>query len=165
MTENGKRMTEPRKPPNLSLQRKSSARIAAVQCLYQIGLLELKNIDKAIADVKYQLADAEPDDEELLPEVVPHWGLMEKIVRGVMEHQDALDTKIIALLPDRNHRLSTLMRAILEAALFEMSATPHKANVFIDEYVTLTGAFFDDGEKGFVNAILDAAARGQHSGK
>jgi N utilization substance protein B len=63
-------------------------------------------------------------------------------------------------------RLDTTLRQILRAATYELIARIDvPARVVINEYVELTGAFFEGPEPGFVNAVLDRLGRVYRSGE
>jgi N utilization substance protein B len=56
-------------------------------------------------------------------------------------------------------RLEILMRAILRAGVFELLECPEvPPKVVINEYVEVAHAFFDRGEPGMVNGVLDTLA-------
>ena len=63
-------------------------------------------------------------------------------------------------------RLDRPMRAILRAGAYELIA---RADVplasVISEYVDVAHAFYDKRESGFVNALLDAIAKGARPAK
>jgi len=53
-----------------------------------------------------------------------------------------------------------LVKAILLAAAYELRFRPDvPARVAINEYVEIAHDFFDQGEPGFVNSVLDRVAR------
>ena len=56
--------------------------------------------------------------------------------------------------------MSPLLTSILSCAVYELKYMPNlNAGVVIDEYVTLTGRFFEPAEVGFVNGLLDTLAK------
>jgi N utilization substance protein B len=59
----------------------------------------------------------------------------------------------------RIERISAIDRAILRLALAEMRTTSTPAKVVINEAVELAKKFSSEDASGFVNGILDAAAR------
>ena len=53
-----------------------------------------------------------------------------------------------------------LFRSVLRAGVCEIRSRPEvRAPVIINDYVGIAGAFFDRGEPGMVNAVLDRVAR------
>ena len=111
---------------------RSSARLAAVQALFQA-------------------AERGLDAQSVVDEFRSH--------RLSAAEIDAL---IDAVLPAGwpRHRIDPVVRAILRAGCFELLARDDvPARVVVDEYVSLARAFFEGGDLGFVNANLDALAR------
>lgn len=153
-----------RKP--LSLRRKSSARLAAVQCLYQMHLADAPpSAVQIIARYSAHVAQSGASgDRDLKPDEPPSQALLTRIIEGVCEHRGAIDDALRRqLLETRKvERLGPLLHAILQAAWFEMHYTDAQAATIVSEYVALTDRFFDDPERGFVNAFLDGAAKGGH---
>ena len=137
---------------------RSAARLGAIQVLYQI---ELTGVSSRIAVAEYvqHYFGKEIDGDEYLP---ADEKLFREIVAGTLEKQAELDPQIAQLLtPDWPlDRLEMILRAILRAAAFELSAridTP--ARVVITEYVDIAHAFFAGKEPGLINGVLDRLAR------
>jgi N utilization substance protein B len=134
------------------------ARLAAVQALYQMELAGV-GVETVIQEFLDHRFDADLEGE---PMAAADEAYFAEIVRGVVEHQAALDGAIAKRLAEgwRLERLEATVRAILRAGCFELAHrpdTPHE--VVIDEYVELAKAFFDPMEAKFVNAALDGIAR------
>ena len=84
------------------------------------------------------------------------------ILRGAVETQNRLDPYIESQLASgwRLARLDATARAILRAGLYELVRRADvPAKVVINEYVEIANAFFDGDEPGFINGVLDAAAK------
>ncbi len=158
----------PRKP-NAASQRRSSARLAAVQALYEIELTGA-GIDSVLADfldhgIGSKTLVTPPGAEEgeveaLLAE--PDKVLFAAILRGTMARRDDFDTMIGgALTGDWSvERLEAVLRAILRAGAYELATRPDvPPRVAISEYVDVAKAFFAGPEPGLVNAVLDRIAR------
>ncbi len=138
--------------------RRSAARLAAVQALYQMevsgkGLKETRAefqsfwIGNEIEGVQYRQAET---------------GFFSDILTGVVSAQGPIDRSIDKALAAGwpLARIDTVMRAILRAGAFELKErTDVPARVSIKEYVDIAGAFFGPEEVGMVNAVLDALAR------
>jgi N utilization substance protein B len=95
--------------------------------------------------------DAEPDK-----------ALFKKLLAGVIENREHLDSVIRTSLNDKwkIERMSPLLLSILACAIYEMKyATARNPAIIVNEYVTLTGRFFELQEVGFVNGLLDALAK------
>jgi len=146
---------------------RSSARLSAVQALYEIDMTGvsadpvlhefLKDRWKSGHDIP------EEEDEELLPSLAtPDYALMTEIIRGVSEKRDGLDRIIEQSLSSEwtVERLEVILRATLRAGTFELlSIAEVPAKVIINEYVNVAKAFFDDSKPGLVNGVLDKIAR------
>ena len=139
-------------------RQRSSARLAAVQALYQIemtgttadqviGEFVLLRLKEDVDGVKLAEADRE---------------LMSELVRGITDRAGELDDMLAAVLdPDWPvERLETLLRALLRAGVYELSerrAVP--VRVAISEYMAVADAFFSSREPALVNGVLDRVAR------
>lgn len=147
--------------------RRSAARLAAVQALYQMQLGGATAED-AIAQftagrATSPVSDEESGDKSLAP-LDP--GLFGSIVRGVSGGRGRLDEMISgALTTDWTvERLQLLVRLILEAGVFELTERADvPPRVAINEYVNLAHAFFDGAEPGLINGVLDAVAKSYRS--
>jgi len=136
--------------------RRSAARLAAVQALYQI---ELTDADPEAVVGEFRTHRQGGVLEEAFAEA--DLKKFESIVGGIGEHARELDEKITASLAQdwTMERLGPVLRAILRSATFELLAgTDVPAKVVINEYVDLTHAFFEGNEPGFVNGVLDRLA-------
>jgi N utilization substance protein B len=142
--------------PNPSVARRSAARLAAVQALYQMEMTGVSD-EQALLDSKERRSQeprgrmAEPDSS-----------LLGQTVRGVAADAGTLDGLIGgALTGDWTvERLESILRAILRAGAWELrtrSQTPTR--VCISEWVDVAHAFYSGPEPGLVNAILDRLAQ------
>jgi transcription antitermination protein NusB len=148
--------TPQKEPPN---RRRTAARLAAVQALYQIELAPapVEAVITEFIDHRFgreiegeRQGDADPT-------------LFAELVRGAFARQDELDRLIgAALSPDWPlARLETVLRAILRAGAFELLCRADvPAPVAINEYLDIAHAFFTGKEPGMVNGVLDRLARG-----
>ena len=138
---------------------RTAARIAAVQALYQM--------ETAGAGVEATIREFEDWRLGRIVDDGPTQKADDKffadILRGAVETQQRLDPYLERQLATgwKLSRLDATVRAILRAGLYELIRRPDvPARVVIDEYVEIAKDFFDDGdEPGFVNGVLDAAAR------
>ncbi|MEM6414282.1 MAG: transcription antitermination factor NusB [Pseudomonadota bacterium] len=138
--------------------RRTTARLAAVQALYQMEQTGL-GVDSVVLEFKTHRLGSDLDDHQLHD---ADDAFFENAVRGVVRIQHRLDPFIEKLLAKNwtLSRLNATARAILRSALFELinrEDVPPK--VVIDEYVEIAKAFFDVEESAFINAVLDSAAR------
>lgn len=138
-------------------ERSTASRLAAVQALYQLDI-DSSTVEEALDSVK--LRGAALDEGGLTAEIDP--ARTEIIVRGVAaDRAGRLDEMIDDSLSGgwSSSRLESLMRVILRAGIFELlECSDVPAKVVINEYVDVAHAFFDRGEPGMVNAVLDKLA-------
>ncbi len=148
--------------------RRSAARLAAVQALYEIEFTGIP-ADGVLADFlarRWRVTEAHSaggETAENEPLVAPDLTFLEELVRGVAERKADLDSTIqAALAPDGTplERMEAVLRAILRLGAFELAARPDvDAATVIDEYVELAHAFFAGREPALVNGVLDRLAR------
>ena len=134
--------------------RRSLARLAAVQALYQIDLSDAP-LETVIAELQER-----GDDEEGFGEADD--ALFADIVRGVSANRDDLDAMLDeALAPDWTlARLEAVLRAVLRAGAYELMARLEiPARVVLNEYVDIAHAFFAGKEPKLVNGVLDRVGR------
>jgi N utilization substance protein B len=139
--------------------KRSSARLAAVQALYQMDTagsdvedtikeFEKFRLGKEIAGDKYSPADA---------------GFFRDILHGVVREQLKLDPLIDEALLNGwpMTRIDMTLRQILRAGAYEiMHRKDVPAKAAIVEYVDVAQAFFNDGDEvKLTNALLDGLAR------
>ena len=130
-----------------------TARIAAVQALYQMELAG-GGADETLAEfTEHRFAEFE---------VAPDQDFFAAILRGVPQHQVEIDRSISAALAANWSlaRIDSTVRALLRCGLYELVARRDvPAKVVIDEYVAVTRDFFGGDEPSFVNGVLDTLAR------
>lgn len=139
-------------------RRRTAARLAAVQALYQIELSD-GTVEAVIAEfIKHRLGRGGGDDN--FGEADPT--LFADIVRGAMARRADLDGMIAgALAADWPlDRLEVILRSVLRVGAYELLARPDvPARVVISEYLDIAHAFFSGKEPGLVNGVLDRLAR------
>jgi transcription antitermination protein NusB len=144
---------------SLGGRKRSVARLAAVQALYQVDLSGA-NPKPVIAEfVKHRLGREVEGDNYGEADTA----LFTEVVKGTIERQAELDRAISEVLtPDWPlARLETVLRAVLRAGAYELLACPETpAPVIINEYLDIAHAFFAGKEPGLVNGVLDRLARG-----
>jgi transcription antitermination protein NusB len=140
-------------------RRRSVARLAAVQALYQLELNQAIDPEPVLREFARHRFGQEIDGDRY-GEVDP--ALFSDIVRGVMSDQERLDDAIATVLTEEwpLRRLDSVLRAILRAGAYELV---HRHDVpprvSINEYTTIAHAFFVGKEPGFANGVLDRLAR------
>ena len=149
-----RRRPRARRPAN----KRSVARLAAVQALYQMDVTGRPADDVAKEFELFRLAQ-EIDGERLGDVDIP-W--FRSVLAGVVERQRAIDGRIDAALAEGwpLRRIDLTLRAVLRAGVFELGERPEvPARVAINEYVEVAKAFFSEDEPKIVNAVLDRIAR------
>ncbi|NQV85415.1 MAG: transcription antitermination factor NusB [Rhodospirillales bacterium] len=165
--------------------RRSAARLAAVQALYEMDMVDAdadavleeflrkrwsldKNSDRGMPGtpgVSGAVAAYLNDDEvmgEDTPLTEPDREWLGDVVHGVAANRNELDAPIAPALSEKwtIDRLETLIRVILRAATFELKNKPSvPASVIINEYLDVAHAFFEGPETGLINGVLDRLAR------
>ena len=138
---------------------RSAARLAAVQALYQQEM-EGTPTARLIHEFHDHRLGATIEGDTY---VEAEQSFFDDIVSGAAARREEID----ALIADRLaegwslERLDKPMKAILRAGAYELIGRPDVpvASV-ISEYVDVADAFYDKREKGFVNGLLDALAKG-----
>ena len=137
--------------------RRSSARLAGVQALYQMDVAG-KGVDEVSAEFENFWIGSLIEGDEYLPAEKAYF---RDILRGVIADQRALDMTIDAAL-SRGWpltRVEAVIRAVLRAGAYELKKRMDvPARVIISEYVDIAAAFHDRDEAGMVNAVLDVLA-------
>lgn len=148
---------------NSRSQARSTARLAAVQALYQLQM-EDTALNRLLDEFHQHRLGREVDDEDFEGEVFAdaEVDFFDDVVRGVDARRDEIDEILIAKLAAgwTLARLDKTMLQILRAGTYELLARADVPTATaITEYVDVAKAFFDDREAKFVNGILDAAAK------
>lgn len=137
--------------------RRSAARLAAVQALYQMELtggtpeaVLQEFLDHRLGENLEGLSLGQADQ-----------ALFGDLLRGVALEAEALDDMLSAVLVEGwpVERLETLLRIILRAGAYELGFRLEiPARVTITQYVNLAQAFFEGREPGMANGVLDRLA-------
>ena len=147
-----------RKPRGSAKARRSAARLAAVQCLYEKAVADRPAADILGEFIQYRIGQ-EVDGATFVPADVT---LLTAVVRGA----DAEKSDIASLIdgairpPLERDRLELLLKSILAAGVWELRRnleTP--APIIISEYVSIAVAFYGGPEPGLINGVLDRVAR------
>ena len=139
-------------------RRRTAARLAAVQALYQIEVSGNSPANVVMEFLRHRIGqEGEGENFGAADE-----RLFAELVEGASARREELDRHIVAsLTPDWPlERLEIILRAILRAGAYELLAQPEvPARVAISEYLDIAHAFFAGKEPGLVNAVLDRLAR------
>lgn len=139
-------------------EKRSAARMAAVQALYQMEITGAGVVDATVEFERFWIGK---EVEGLTFKPVED-AFFRDLVAGVVREQKTVDRRVDEALargwPLR--RIETVLRAILRVATFELLFRKDvPPRVTITEYVDVARAFYDDDEPGLVNAVLDVLAR------
>jgi transcription antitermination protein NusB len=139
-------------------EKRSSARLGAVQALYQMDIAGA-SITDVLAEFESFWLGREVEGEEYKPAEV---AFFRDIVEGVVREQRRLDPHIDRVLAAGwpLKRIEMVLRAILRAGAYELlDRKDIPARVVITEYVDVAHAFVERDEAGMTNAVLDRMAR------
>jgi N utilization substance protein B len=117
------------------------AREKALQALFQIDMSDI--------DPKEAIGHA--------LEELPSDPYLEKLVFGVLEHQEEIDQLITAQLEKWSlERLANVDRSVLRIAIFEMKYCSEEVpvNVTLDEAIEIAKLYGDDQSSRFINGVL-----------
>ncbi len=153
-------MAQPNTKISSAVDGRNMARLAAVQALYQMEHSSA-GVEVVIREFEEHRLGGELEGEAIRDADSDHF---QTLVRGVVSAQNKIDPFINKLLSKgwALKRLDATARAILRCGAYELvnlPDIPYKA--IIDQYVEITSSFFDQDseESGFVNALLDSAAK------
>lgn len=156
-------MATSKKSASLTRMR-SAARFCAIQALYQAELLQLSagEVVSEYTDFRLDGEGMRHPDSEDKGLIEPDRAFFADLVEGVQIRLPDIDALIDASLEKgwTAGRLETVLRCILRAGGYELSARPDvPTKVIISEYVEAAHAFFSDTEPKLVNGVLDKMAR------
>lgn len=158
------------KKTNPSLQKKTAARIASVQCVYERLVSSGKPEPQQQLDTLKQQLLNNSDEQKLTlgMRLEPDYKLVKAILEGTLKWQEDIDKRIGQSLSREwaRERMSPILIAILQCGIFELffyKDTKHK--ILIDEYTTLTNRFFAEAEVNFINGVLKSLHTRFHSGE
>lgn len=135
--------------------RRRLARVAAIQVLYQSAMTRTRVPAVAKQFEEHRLGE---DIDGLALDV--DLGFFRRLTRGIATDAAALTLLVQEALQKRQFgRLEYVLQAILLAGAYELQAlTDVPPRATIDEYTEIAAAFFDEGERSLVNAVLDRLA-------
>lgn len=144
-------------------KRRSAARLAAVQALYQLDIAG-GGAEAVVGEFNRYRLGGEQDGVRLI-EADP--ALFGELVLGTTGNRDEIDAALTQALDDgwKLSRFDLLARAILRAGAFEILKRPDiDPPLTISEYVDVAKSFFARREPSQVNGILDRLARNVRPG-
>jgi transcription antitermination protein NusB len=137
---------------------RSSARLGAVQALYQMDIAGTDFSEVLAQFGAGRLGETFEDGECGEAD----FAFLKDIVEGVVREQHGIDRAVEDHLAAAwtLGRLDSTLRAVLRAGAYELMFRPDvPARVSITEYVDVAHAFFEAEEPRVVNGVLDALAR------
>ena len=137
---------------------RSSARLAAVQALYQ-RQMEGTALPRLLDEFHQHRLGKEIEDDQYAEADVPFF---DDVVSGYAAREEEIDALLVSKLAEgwTLARLDKTMLQILRCGAYELVARADiGTGTAISEYVDVAKAFFDDREAKFVNGVLDAVAK------
>lgn len=150
--------------PSKSVKR-SSARLAAVQAIYEIEISDAPVDDVLVGFLATRWNTPQEDgseERESSPLAQPDKQLFSDIVRGTAKRQSELEEMLSGALSQEwtIDRLEDIVRIILLAGIYELYVRADiPPRVVITQYVDVAHAFFEGPEPKFVNGVLDRLAK------
>ena len=140
--------------------RKASARLLAVQAVYQAALNEQALSSVAQEYLEHRLG-MDIEGEEI---VEADRALFSAIVRGVEERKDDLGHVIATHMKNGGERSEILLKSLLMCAAFELLAHADiDSPIILNDYLNVAHAFFEKGEVSLINGILDSVSKALRS--
>jgi N utilization substance protein B len=155
-------------PEKPDMNERSSARLAAVQALYQIeasGLPPEQVIKDFLIGKVGGLAvtqDSDTDQESIVALAPLDSELFINLVRGVQTRGEDIDGIIKGAISAEWpwERLEMILRAILRAGVAELlTRTDIPARATVSEFIDVAHAFYSGSEPRMANAVLDRVAK------
>jgi len=137
--------------------RKSAARLAAAQVLYQMRLNN-QDAPSAVREYVSHRSGFNLDGDVLVPADAD---MLKDIVMGTASRAGDIDIVLASALTDsRRGEVETLLECILRAGIYELMAhSDIDAAIIINDYLNVTTSFYDGSEPKLVNAVLDRVAK------
>ncbi len=142
--------------------RRSAARLAAVQALYQFedGDTDIESVIlEFLTHRPGALVDQDGDDQSYAE---TDRDMFADVTRGTARRIVDIDQKLAQTLPSSwpIERIEKILRNIMRCGVYELQMRPDVPfRVIINEYVELARDFFGEDEPAMVNAVLDRVAR------
>ena len=141
------------KNSNTAKNRRSSARLAAVQALYQMDVAQT-NLPEVLEEFRaFRLGKEVEGDQFSKADIA----FFDSLLSGIVAEQKGLDPLIDQHLASswRLNRIDSTLRAILRAGAFELTKRGDVPSaVVISEYVDVAHSFFEGQEPKVVNGVL-----------
>lgn len=140
-----------------AIAKRTAARLAAVQALYQVELVG-GDVQEIIIEYITHRFGYELDGVAYVP---ADEDLFSSLCHGIHDRQEDLDVIIEESLKNRSvDKLELLVLIILRAAVFELLENQQTdAGIIVNDYVNIAHGFFDKKQPAFVNGVLDRISR------
>jgi transcription antitermination protein NusB len=137
--------------------KRTSARLAAVQVLYQMRLNN-QEAKSAVREYINHRSGFNLDGDVLVP---ADEELLDEIVMGVANRWSDIDDIVSAALAVRKKgEVETLLESILRAGAYELLVHGSTdTGIIINDYMNVTNGFYEGSEVKLVNAVLDKIAK------
>tara|TARA_R110002050_G_scaffold294841_1_gene453044 strand:- start:15207 stop:15659 length:453 start_codon:yes stop_codon:yes gene_type:complete len=138
--------------------KKSASRLAAVQSMYEINMVEASS--KAAVDDYLEFFEGDKISEH--EDISLNAEFYKKLVKETHDRCADINEMIDESLPENitPKRLDVLARSVLQVAIAELlSEMETDAAVIINEYVDVTHAFYSGKEHKLVNGILNTLSK------
>jgi len=162
----------PTKADKFNAKGRSAARMAAVQALYELDMVEgdADPVLRSFIEKRWTVTVEDEDGDEIGEADFhdPDRTFLIALVRGVIDQQGTLDGMLDGALGTSwtVPRLEVLLRAVMRAGVYELNNCAEiPAKVIINEYMDIANAFFDGGEPKMVNGVLDKLAHTLRDGR
>lgn len=144
---------------NPSLERKTAARIAAVQCLYQYAMGDEKRTPEQLTEtLKTRLKNNKSEMKVILGGTQePHYALLQSLVAGVRERNAEIERRLDSVIKEgwKRGRMSPVLVALLQCAIFELFFYKEVSpKIIVAEYTRIAGRFLDDKDVQFLHGGL-----------
>lgn len=140
--------------------RSLAARLLAVQALYQ-SVQNKQRLSKVADEFLETRTGMEVDGEVM---VQPDGALFRKILDAVDDRASDIEGLINSNITKEDKNVGLLLKAILTCATAELLVDRlSDTGVILNDYINVGHGFFDSGETGLINAILDAIAKAVRS--
>lgn len=142
-----------------AVARRNAARLAAVQCLYQMQQGRI-DAEQVLADYMHHRYGVEEEGELF---VAADMELLRSLVMGVDERDSLLNDMLDKVFSDGNRpfaRQELLVQLVLKTGAEEIFSHPQtETPLIISSYVDVAKAFYADRTPTLVNAVLDKIAK------
>jgi len=137
--------------------KRTAARLAAVQVLYQMALNE-QGAKEALKDFIQNRIGFKLDGEVFVP---ADEDLLKEIVLGVSSRLEDINNIMQSVLANGGRgNVELLLGNIIRAGIYELMADSKvDAGIIINDYMNVTNGFYEGSETKIVNAVLDKVSK------